>query len=516
MHEPSGLSNSPTGELAVARTSDAPPSRHRGTRSLALIAAVMAVVGDRLFVADDGSAATLGCNVALFALALLVVVLGWRLSSRGLRSARLGRQGTIVLLALLGLIATLALDPGWIAMAIVAALLWSLARGLAVGWPRRAILWFAHASQLPSEILSRWIADSALAKRWQRRHRGGRRGGLDAAILRWLGPAIIAAVFVAVFVAANPVIEAWMSEASSAVRSTWSWLTTEVSVGRVLLWAATLALTWAFLRGRVRRWRVPTDAVSLPHAREAFLVRTLVLCNAVFAVQTGLDLLYLSGGSALPPGMTFAGYAHRGAYPLIAAALLAGLFTLITFRSGSEGERSPWARRLVSLWIAQSVLLTATAGWRLWLYVEQYSLSRWRLATVIWLAIVAIGLSLLIERLRRRASLEWYLSRTLIGAVAILVACVWPDLDGFIARYNVAHCREVGSDAAPIDLGYLEGLGASAIPALERLASTSQEPKVAEEAAASARRMRERLDRDLRDWRGWTLRRAWLQSSRTE
>ena len=46
--------------------------------------------------------------------------------------------------------------------------------------------------------------------------------------------------------------------------------------------------------------------------------------NALFALQTAMDMTYLWGGVALPDRMTYASYAHRGAYPLIVTALLAG------------------------------------------------------------------------------------------------------------------------------------------------------------------------------------------------
>ena len=50
---------------------------------------------------------------------------------------------------------------------------------------------------------------------------------------------------------------------------------------------------------------------------ERAITRSLILFNALFALQTVLDLTYLWGGANLPDGMTLAEYAHRGAYLLI-------------------------------------------------------------------------------------------------------------------------------------------------------------------------------------------------------
>ena len=64
------------------------------------------------------------------------------------------------------------------------------------------------------------------------------------------------------------------------------------------------------------------------------VTRSLILFNVMFALQSALDLTYLWGGASLPNDMTYAYYAHRGAYPLIATALLAAGFVLIAMRPG--------------------------------------------------------------------------------------------------------------------------------------------------------------------------------------
>ena len=61
----------------------------------------------------------------------------------------------------------------------------------------------------------------------------------------------------------------------------------------------------------------------------ATILRSLILFNLLFAVQTVLDVAYLWGNATLPADISYASYAHRGAYPLILTALLAA-----GFRSG--------------------------------------------------------------------------------------------------------------------------------------------------------------------------------------
>ena len=82
----------------------------------------------------------------------------------------------------------------------------------------------------------------------------------------------------------------------------------------------------------------PDADISILFGTEAIL-RSLILFNGLFAVQTVLALVYLWGNAKLPDGISYAGYAHRGAYPLIATALLSAAFVLAAMRVvGQNGE----------------------------------------------------------------------------------------------------------------------------------------------------------------------------------
>ena len=70
------------------------------------------------------------------------------------------------------------------------------------------------------------------------------------------------------------------------------------------------------------------------------ILRSLILFNLLFAVQTALDVIYLWGNAKLPDDITYASYAHRGAYPLILTALLAAGFVLAAMRPGGPAEKS--------------------------------------------------------------------------------------------------------------------------------------------------------------------------------
>ncbi|MFZ4395880.1 MAG: DUF4153 domain-containing protein [Kiritimatiellia bacterium] len=88
-----------------------------------------------------------------------------------------------------------------------------------------------------------------------------------------------------------------------------------------------------------------------PEGEPALVWRCLGVFNVLFALETVTDLIYLWGGCALPEGMSYASYAHRGAYPLVVTALLSAGLTLYFFPPGRRAERDPVARLLADGWI---------------------------------------------------------------------------------------------------------------------------------------------------------------------
>ncbi|MEY9756779.1 hypothetical protein ABIE73_004174 [Bradyrhizobium yuanmingense] len=169
-------------------------------------------------------------------------------------------------------------------------------------------------------------------------------------IALWLMPAALSTVFIALFAAANPVIEQWVSLLNPKV------IFNHVNMWRVLFWTLMLALVWPFIHVRWRRRAIVAAAVAEgpvspqpPLVSAEFLgastiLRSLILFNLLFAAQSILDGIYLWGHAALPDNMTYAAYAHRGAYPLIATALLAAAFVLVAMRPGGPAEKSKVVR----------------------------------------------------------------------------------------------------------------------------------------------------------------------------
>jgi hypothetical protein len=319
-------------------------------------------------------------------------------------------------------------------------------------------------------------------------------------------PILGSLVFLLLFASANPLIE----DAIGNIRLFDG--PTELSFTRVGLWLFMLMLVWRLLRPRLffRGMKVgePAALLQLPGVTTASVTISLLAFNALFAVQNLLDIAFLWSAAPLPDGMTLAHYAHRGAYPLIATALLAGLFVLVTLRPGSQMVASRLIRFLVSLWIGQNVLLVASTMLRTIDYIEAYSLTELRIEALIWMALVAVGLLLICARLWLGKSDTWLINANLAAAALVLAVSAAADYDRIAAGWNVRHAREAGGSGASLDLCYLHQMGASALVPLIELESRRLPQDLRLRVTWLRNDITDRLEARQSVWQSWTWRGA--------
>jgi hypothetical protein len=232
---------------------------------------------------------------------------------------------------------------------------------------------------------------------------------------------------------------------------------------------------------------------------------SLIAFNLVFALQNAMDIIYLWGEARLPGDMTMADYAHRGAYPLIATALLAALFVLVALRPGSTTARTPAIRALVLLWVAQNIFLVSSSIERLIDYVGSYSLTELRIVVLGWMALVAFGLAAICWRMLRDKSAGWLININLAAGALMLTATSFVDLGAVAASWNVRHAREAGGPAVALDLCYLRSLGDSAVlPLIELEQRPGLDPIVRERVQAVRVDLFEALEWNQQNG-GWTV-----------
>jgi hypothetical protein len=441
----------------------------------------------------------------LFGLGLLVWV------HPGALARRLPR---VLAAGLAGLAVAQAVDPSLLASAL--AVLGLASFGLLARSPRApaGAEWLSAWGQMATRGWLQACRDLRLLRAGLA-ERGGWRERFAQVAGDWLPPLVLSLPFVGLFAMANPVFGLRIGEFFDALSD----LLVELHPARLLAWVIVGAAAWALLRFLPRP---SAPARDLPGSFEAvrvalggrMLVRCLAVFNALFAVQTALDLAYFWSGFRLPEGMSYAEYAHRGAYPLVATTLLAILFILAAFRDGDGDDDSAEQRRavqLVYLWLAQNAFLLVSAAARLHVYVEVFQLTRLRVAAAIWLGLVAAGLVLTVVKIATGRTNAWLVNANLATAGAVLWLCCFPDFSGFIAEHNVD--RALAEGDMP-DLYYLRSLGPAAQPALRRWWEHSRALDRGPYVACIDAHLSQELDAQLANWRGQSLRRARLRARR--
>ncbi|GAA3121669.1 DUF4153 domain-containing protein [Streptosporangium carneum] len=201
-------------------------------------------------------------------------------------------------------------------------------------------------------------------------------------------------------------------------------------------------------------------------------VTPLVALNLLFCVFVGMQLTVLFGSTrwvVSAAGLTYAEYARSGFFQLVVVSV----FVLAIVAAASVllelGERERWLMAvLLGLLCALTMVVLVSAMHRLDLYVDAYGFSRLRAtvgAAIWWLgAVFALVLAAGAARLTRRGHANW-LPRALVmmTGAALLAFAVWnPDL-------RVAETQVAVRGVERLDRAYLGGLGAEAVPALDRL-----------------------------------------------
>jgi Domain of unknown function (DUF4173) len=301
----------------------------------------------------------------------------------------------------------------------------------------------------------------------------------------WAFPLGGSLVFIALLMDANPMLLRIAAVDLDLWTIAWRvlfWLGVAILVAPLL----TSALPQTHLPGMPKTLRLPGFGIN-PRS----VLRALVMFNMLVTVQMISDVTILVAGAALPAGMSYAEYAHRGAYPLLATAMLASAFTLA---ARPFWTAHPLIRPLLLLWIGQNFTLCGAAALRLDLYVEAYGLTHLRLYALIWMALVAAGLGLLAWQLVRGRNNLWFFSRAGALGVATLYLCSFVNFAETIAEQNLSRDKP--------DMFYICDLGPMASGAVAAaLATRSVEMRFPNATPCAARVVPE-----VAGWREWGFR----------
>lgn len=190
------------------------------------------------------------------------------------------------------------------------------------------------------------------------------------------------------------------------------------------------------------------------------------LLVGLFALYIATTLTSLFGADAHvrgTTGLTYAEYARSGFWQLLAVTVLSLLVIVLGSRWAPPGEPL-WTRVLLGALAALTLVIVASALTRMWLYQQVYGFTVLRLLVLtceLWLGVGFVLTLVSVLRLRPVRHGRGLLA-TGIGALLVLAVL---DPERFVADHNVDRYAATGR----IDVEYLSGLSADAVPALQRL-----------------------------------------------
>jgi hypothetical protein len=278
-------------------------------------------------------------------------------------------------------------------------------------------------------------------------------------------------------------------------------VTPEVSVPRVVRWVYVFVFATMGLLGGAYLLAAPPRLDGLARPAKARLRRLewtlpLIALNAVFAAFVAVQLTVLFGGAGhvlRTAGLTYAEYARRGFWQLLVVTALAlGVLALAARWAPRDTPRDRLlVRVLLGGLAALCLVIVASALLRMHTYEEAYGFTRLRVlvsACELWLGSVLV--MVLAAGVRLRAG--WLPQAAIASGVAALIGLALLNPDQFIADRNVDRYGETGR----IDVLYLSGLSADAVPALDRLPPTLRSCALGDVARDLA---------EEHDWRGWNI-----------
>lgn len=225
----------------------------------------------------------------------------------------------------------------------------------------------------------------------------------------------------------------------------------------------------------------------------------LVMICLVYVVYLFSQLAYFAGGFAgiLPKGYTMAEYARRGFFEMCwLCAINLGLIALAVGLV-QKTEKTPLSTRLFCLFIGLVTLFfVVTASAKMGMYIGSYGLTRLRVLTEVIMVFLGIATALVCVWLF--VPKMAYMKAVLLVALVMGAAVIWADVDTVVARYNVQAYQSGKLDS--VDVGYLTGLSAGAVPYIAELA---------EDGNTQAQKFMERYnserfwDEDTHDLRSW-------------
>jgi hypothetical protein len=307
-------------------------------------------------------------------------------------------------------------------------------------------------------LMMGWFEGLAESFKWAKRGRGSK-DGRDPSTVRNLWVALVTValllVFGGLFAAADSTFADLVAQLLPTVHPVELFL-------RLMLAAVLFPLTLVWIYTAVAKPDFDSERPGEHRTISRFeLGVPLGALNLLFAAFIAVQLrVYLGGEDYVNEtvGLTFAEYARKGFWQLSIVAVLAlTVIAIAAWLAPKRAKADRWtARLLLGALCVFSMVVIASALFRMYTYVETFGLTRmriWIFTVEIWLAVLFALVIVCCWKLRA----SWLPRAVLASGALALLGLAAANPDALIARHNIDHERD-------LDLYYLEGLSDDAVP----------------------------------------------------
>ena len=222
--------------------------------------------------------------------------------------------------------------------------------------------------------------------------------------------------------------------------------------------------------------RVIEDSFKIKKIWDPIIIITILLSvNLIYVIFTAIQFTYLFGSieALLPEGVTYAEYARRGFFELVAVTIInvSILISIINFTKNDNTIIAKILRILNSLLIVSTMVMLLSAHFRMSLYEQEFGYTYLRVFThgfMIFIFVILIATLI-------KACMDKFLllkSYIVVALIAYLLMNYF-NVDAFIAYNNIG--RFEADSGKMIDINYLYLLSDDAVPYMVKLLDNPNE-----------------------------------------
>lgn len=245
---------------------------------------------------------------------------------------------------------------------------------------------------------------------------------------------------------------------------------------------------------------------AVQSGRDIEIAVFLGLIAALFLLFIGFQITYLFGGETniVNAGFTYAEYARRGFWELLAVAMLSLVVLLGSEKyAGAESKRNKRFLVPALILIAEVIVVIASAFTRLSLYIDAYSMTMLRFYGAAFIMLLFVLFILLAVKFITMKREEFFTFGTLLSVITFLFALNVVSPDAFIIKYNIKQYDRTGK----MDVSYARELSADAVPwEVQLYGRIEGEDK--EVLGELLQKHKERLEESADDWQSANFSRA--------